>query len=51
MLELIRRQEGESKRRLAAARGLIQMALDERARADHFRLKGVKQALQRKSRN
>jgi len=34
--------------RLLAERDYIQMALDERERADHFRLKRVKQALQRK---
>lgn len=34
--------------RLAAERAYIQMSLDERERADHFRLKRVKQALQRK---
>jgi V/A-type H+-transporting ATPase subunit D len=35
--------------RLSAERNYIQMALDERERADHFRLKRVKQTLQRKS--
>jgi V/A-type H+-transporting ATPase subunit D len=34
--------------RLIAERDYIQMALDERERADHFRLKRVKTALQRK---
>ena len=35
--------------RLSAERNYIQTALDERERADHFRLKRVKQTLQRKS--
>ncbi len=35
--------------RLIAERDYIQMALDERERADHFRLKRVKQTLERKS--
>ncbi len=35
--------------RLVAERDYIQMALDERERADHFRLKRVKQARQRKT--
>jgi V/A-type H+-transporting ATPase subunit D len=35
--------------RLAAERAYVQAALDERERADHFRLKRVKQALQRKA--
>ena len=34
--------------RLVAERDFIQMALDERERADHFRLKRVKKALERK---
>jgi V/A-type H+-transporting ATPase subunit D len=34
--------------RLRTERDYIQMALDERERADHFRLKRVKQALERK---
>jgi V/A-type H+-transporting ATPase subunit D len=37
--------------RLKAELNTIQMALDERERADHFRLKRVKQVLQRKSRD
>jgi V/A-type H+-transporting ATPase subunit D len=35
--------------RLIAERDAIQMALDERERADHFRLKRVKAALEQKS--
>jgi V/A-type H+-transporting ATPase subunit D len=35
--------------RLVAERNYIQMALDERERGDHFRLKRAKQALERKS--
>ena len=34
--------------RLKAERDFIQMALDERERADHFRLKLVKRSLERK---
>ena len=34
--------------RLKAERDFIQMALDERERADHFRLKLVKHTLERK---